>query len=105
MSVPQTSAIAYRQMTHAEFQREKIISIVFASGKVGVTRRQILDVMRAMGIHIEYGSVSGRVADEIKKRDKSLLWELDDTRENVTGMRGKILVHVNFRAKQGEMFP
>lgn len=105
MTATATSAAAYNQMTRAEFQREKIISIVYASGKTGVTRRQILDAMRAMGIHIEYGSVSGRVADEIKKRDKSLLWELDDTRENVTGMRGKILVHVNFRPAQTEMFP
>lgn len=103
MTASSTSAIAYRQMTRAEFQREKIISIVYASGKTGVTRRQILDAMRAMGIQIEYGSVSGRVADEIKKAD-SVLWELADTRENVTGMQGKVLVHVAFRAEQGELF-
>ena len=102
MTASSTSAIAYRQMTRAEFQREKIISIVHASGKAGVTRRQILDAMRAMGIQIEYGSVSGRVADEIRRPD-SVLWELEDTRENVTGMQGKILVHVDFRAAQMEI--
>ena len=103
MTATATSAAAYNQMTRAEFQREKIVSIIYASGKTGVTRRQILDAMRAMGIQIEYGSVSGRVADEIKKAD-SLLWELSDTRENVTGMRGKIIVHVAFKDGQGDLF-
>lgn len=101
MTATATSAIAYAQMTSAKYHREQIIAIVFASGSAGVTRRQILEAMRARGIQIEYSSVSGRVKEELKNPD-SLLWELDETRENVTRMRGRILVYVDFRPAQSD---
>lgn len=74
-----------------------IIRTVRDAGPGGLTRKEILLSLRMQGWErLEYGSVTGRVRDELDKDKRSQLFELGASRKNETGFNGGLIVHVDY---------